>query len=75
MTVVTILWLGIEVLGILDALRRSDSEWRHADRDRPFWVVFMFFLGPIAVAPYLMFVWPRFPGRATREKSNTFLKR
>jgi hypothetical protein len=74
MTAFAIFWLGIEVLGLFDALRRSGSDWQYADRDRPFWVVFMFFLGPLAVAPYLLLVVPRFPDRAAKQKSSTFRK-
>jgi hypothetical protein len=73
--VIAFIWIAIEVVGLIDALRRPGSDWEYADRDRPFWVVFMFFLGPLAVAPYLFLVCPRFANRVARERSSTFRKR
>lgn len=75
MTVVAIIWLGIEALGLIDALRHSSSEWDYADRERPFWVIFMFVLGPIFVVPYFLFVRPRFPDRTAKQQTDPFLKR
>jgi tryptophan-rich sensory protein len=60
-SVVGYLWLGIGVLGIIDAFRHSQSDWNYADRDRAFWVVFMFFFGPIFVSIYIFAVRRRFP--------------
>jgi uncharacterized membrane protein HdeD (DUF308 family) len=57
------LWIATGVLGIVDAFRHSESEWAAADRKRAFWVVFMFFFGPIFVTLYALVVRPRF-GRA-----------
>ena len=73
MTAVTVIWLGIEALGLIDALRHSSPEWHYADRQRSFWVIFMFFLGPLFVLPYFLMVRPRFPGR--KEQASPFLKR
>jgi len=55
------LWLGIGVLGIIDAFRHSPSDWTFADRRRAFWVIFMFVFGPIFVPIYAVAVRPRFP--------------
>lgn len=75
MTAVTIAWLVIEALGLIDALRHSSSEWHYADRERSFWVIFMFVLGPIFVVPYLLSVRPRFPDRTAKQQADPFLKR
>lgn len=75
MTGVAIAWLGIEALGLIDALRHSGAEWHYADRERSFWVVFIFFLGPIFVVPYLLLVRPRFPDRSAKQPADPFLKR
>jgi hypothetical protein len=48
----------------LDTLRHSGPDWSYADRNRSFWLIFMFFFGPIFVVPYLFLVRPRFPGAA-----------
>ncbi len=74
MTIVAVIWVGIEVLGLFDALRRSTVEWHYADRERSFWVVFMFFLGPLFVVPYLFLVRPRFPGPGLEHQADEFLK-
>jgi hypothetical protein len=63
------------VVGLIDALRHSSTDWAYADRDRAFWVIFLFFFGPLVVVPYLVAVRPRFPTRAMREQVNPFLKR
>jgi tryptophan-rich sensory protein len=75
MSVITVAWLAVAALGLIDAFRHSSAEWDYADRERPFWVVFMFFLGPICVVPYLFFVRPRFPDRAAKQQADQFLKR
>jgi tryptophan-rich sensory protein len=75
MSVITVAWLAVAALGLIDAFRHSSAEWDYADRERPFWVVFMFFLGPICVVPYLIFVRPRFPDRAAKQQADQFLKR
>jgi hypothetical protein len=75
MTAITFIWLGIEVAGLIDALLHSSSAWHYADRDRWFWVVFMFFFGPIFVLPYLFMVRPRFPGPESKQGTDQFLKR
>jgi hypothetical protein len=74
-SLITIAWIAIAALGVIDALRHSGGEWDYADRERPFWVVFMVFLGPLCVIPYLIFVRPRFPSRATKEHADQFMKR
>jgi hypothetical protein len=75
MTAIAFIWLGIEALGLVDALRHSGPDWDYADRDRSFWVIFMFFFGPLFVIPYLFMVHPRFPGQAARERASQFTKR
>jgi hypothetical protein len=55
------LWLGIGVLGVIDAFRHSNADWVHADRQRAFWVIFMFFFGPLFVPIYAVAVHQRFP--------------
>jgi hypothetical protein len=75
MTVVSLIWLGIEAIGLIDALRHPEPDWHYSDRDRWFWVIFMFFLGPIFVIPYLFMVRPRFPGQTAKEEPSPFLKR
>jgi tryptophan-rich sensory protein len=74
-TVITVAWIGVAALGVIDALRRSSGDWDYADRNRPFWVVFMIFLGPLCVIPYLIFVVPRFPNRAVKQNTDQFTKR
>lgn len=54
----------VEIAGLIDALRHSGSDWSYADRNRSFWLTFMFFFGPIFVVPYLLLVRPRFPSAA-----------
>jgi hypothetical protein len=61
---VGIIWRLVEVGGLVDALRRPHWQWSFGDRNRAFWVVFMFFLGPIFVLPYSVAVRPHFPGPA-----------
>lgn len=51
-------------MGLIDAIRHSGSDWSYADRNKSFWLIFMFLLGPIFVVPYLLLVRPRFPGAA-----------
>jgi len=75
MSLITVAWLAIAALGVIDAFRHSSAEWAHADRERLFWVVFMLILGPLFVVPYLLFVRPRFPDRATKQQADQFLKR
>jgi hypothetical protein len=67
--------MGVEAAGLIDAFMHSSTDWHHADRDRSFWVIFIFFFGPLFVIPYLLMVRPRFPGRAAKENDNPFLKR
>ena len=55
------LWLATGIVGIIDAFRHSQSDWTHADRNRGFWVVMMFFFGPIAATIYVLSVRSRFP--------------
>jgi tryptophan-rich sensory protein len=74
-SLITVTWLAIAALGVIDAFRHSSADWTYADRERPFWVVFMVFLGPLCVVPYLLFVRPRFPDRATKEHTDHFMKR
>jgi hypothetical protein len=65
------LWIGATVLGLIDAFRHSPSDWARADRNRPVWMVMLFFFGFVAGAAYLAFVRPRFP----KEQPNAeFLK-
>ena len=75
MTAIVIVWLAVEAVGLIDALRHSATDWHFADRERSFWVTFMFFLGPIFVAPYLALVRPRFPRAAAEGRSDRYLKR
>jgi tryptophan-rich sensory protein len=64
MSAIGTIWLLVEILGLTDALRHAGPAWSYADRNRPFWLIFMFFFGPIFVLPYLFLVRPRFPGAA-----------
>jgi hypothetical protein len=66
-------WFGIGLLGIVDAFRHSASDWAYADRNRPFWVVFMFFFGPIMVPLYMVAVRAQFP--RTTSTSDRFIKK
>jgi tryptophan-rich sensory protein len=75
MSAIVIVWLAVEALGLVDAFRHSATDWHYADRERSFWVTFMFFLGPIFVVPYLVLVRPRFPGAAPDGRSDRYLKR
>lgn len=75
MAAIGYIWIAIEVLGLIDALRHSALDWAYADRDRSFWVLFLFFLGPLVVLPYLFAVRPRFPTAEVREETSPFLKR
>jgi hypothetical protein len=59
-TLISIVWIVCVVAGIGDAFRHSSAEWAAADKQRPFWVILLFFLGPIALVPYLLFVRPGF---------------
>jgi hypothetical protein len=56
------LYLIIGVGGIIDAFVHPQSDWIHADRNRPFWVIMMFCFSIFAVVPYLIGVRPRFGG-------------
>jgi hypothetical protein len=64
MSAIGVIWILVEIAGLIDALRHSGPDWSYADRNRSFWVIFMFFFGPIFVVPYLFLVRPRFPGAA-----------
>jgi hypothetical protein len=75
MAAIGIVWMAIEVLGLIDALRHPGPDWEYADRDRSFWVIFMFFLGPLFVVPYLFAVRPRFPSQQARDEMSPVLKR
>ena len=54
------LYLIIGVGGIIDAFVHPQSDWIHADRNRVFWVIMMFFFSIFAVVPYLIGVRPLF---------------
>lgn len=59
------LWPIVGVLGIIDAFRHPASAWAGADRNRPFWTIWMLFFGPIVVPIYLVSIRPRLTqGRA-----------
>lgn len=73
MSAIGVIWVLVEIVGLIDALRHSGSDWSYADRDRSFWLIFMFFLGPIFVVPYLFLVRPRFPS-ATEQPDQAFRK-
>jgi len=75
MNAIGYIWIAIEALGLIDALRHSAPDWDCAGRTRSFWLIFMFFFGPLFVLPYLFLVRPHFPSRATREEESPFLKR
>lgn len=75
MSAITVVWLAVAALGVVDGLRHSGADWNYADRERPFWVIFMVVLGPLFVVPYLLFVRPRFPSRAAKQQADQFLKR
>lgn len=75
MNVIVIAWLAVEALGLVDAFRHPAADWHYADRERSFWVVMMFFLGPIIVLPYLVSVRPRFPTDLDRGQTERYLKR
>jgi tryptophan-rich sensory protein len=60
------IWIAVEVVGLVDVFRHSSADWSYAERNRSFWLIFMFFFGPIFVVPYLFLVRPRFPGAAER---------
>jgi hypothetical protein len=55
---------------IVDALRRSSTQWIAADRDRSFWITmstilsFFFPVGPLIGLIYLVGVVPRFSRKA-----------
>jgi hypothetical protein len=72
---VGLIWIAVTVLGLIDALRHPASDWDYADRNRPFWVIFMFFFGPLFLVPYLVAVRPRFPTAAIRDELSPFAKR
>lgn len=74
-SLITVAWVAIAALGVVDALRHSGADWAYADRERTFWVVFMVFLGPFCVVPYLLLVRPRFPDRAAKQHAERFTKR
>lgn len=75
MAAIGILWLVIGVLGVVDCLWHTATDWQYADRDRWFWAVFLFFFGPLFALPYLVMVRSRFPSRARGEGENPFHKR
>ena len=74
-SLITVAWVAVAALGVIDAFRHSSADWAYADRERTFWVVFMVILGPLFVIPYLLFVRSRFPDRATKQHADQFMKR
>ena len=69
------IWVAVEVIGLTDVFRHSSTDWVYADRNRPFWVTFIFFFGPLFVVPYLFMVRPRFPDKEAVQATDTFRKR
>jgi tryptophan-rich sensory protein len=74
MSIVGYIWIAIEAVGLIDVFRHSSDDWTFADRNRPFWVVFMVSFGPLFVIPYLFLVRPRFPDKDTRKATEAFRK-
>jgi hypothetical protein len=75
MNAIGYIWIAIEVVGLIDVFRYSSGDWTFADRNRPFWVIFIVFFGPLFVIPYLVFVRPRFPNREATTATDAFRKR
>ena len=73
MNAIGVIWILVEIAGLIDAVRHSSSDWSYADRNRSFWLIFMFFLGPIFVVPYLLLVRPRFT-KAAEQPDQSFRK-
>jgi hypothetical protein len=56
---------GVSLLvGVFDASRYSYENWRIAGRDKNFWLVMLFFFGPLFILPYALAVRPHL--QATR---------
>jgi tryptophan-rich sensory protein len=69
------IWVAIEVVALIDVFRHSSADWAYADRNRPFWVIFILFFGLIFVIPYLFVVRPRFPSKEATQVTDAFRKR
>jgi hypothetical protein len=63
---------AIGLVAVVDMVRRPESDWSEADRDKWTWVVLGVLLAPIIWLAYLVFVMPRFPRVSTIETK--FLK-
>jgi hypothetical protein len=68
------IWFAVEVVALIDAFRHPSADWAFADRDRFFWVAFIFFFGPLFAVPYLLIVRPRFPGEEDTKAADAFRK-
>lgn len=75
MATVGYIWGAIGVGGLIDVFRHSSTDWICADRNRPFWAIFIFFFGPLFVVPYLLLVRSRFPDRGANQATDAFRKR
>ncbi len=75
MSAIGFIWVAIEVVGLIDVFRHSSADWAYADRNRPFWVIFIFFFGPLFAIPYLFMVRPRFPSKEAIQATDAFRKR
>lgn len=75
MSAIGFIWVAIEVVGLIDVFRHSSADWTYADRNRPFWVIFILFFGPLFVIPYLFMVRPRFPSEEAIHATDAFRKR
>jgi hypothetical protein len=80
---VTVIWIasiGLALLAIVDGMRRPESEWLAADRDRAWWMGIIGMLGLcglgiLGLVAYGAGVLPRL-GRATGQRSDdAFRKR
>jgi hypothetical protein len=63
-TVIGLVYGAILLVGVIDASRYSYEDWCIVGRDKNFWLVMLFFFGPLFILPYLLAVRPRL--RATR---------
>jgi hypothetical protein len=52
------LYMLIGIAGTVDALVHPQSNWVHAERNKPFWIVMMLVFSIFAVLPYLIGVRP-----------------
>jgi hypothetical protein len=74
MSIAAVCWL-VTLAAVVDAVRRSSSQWVEADRNKSFWITIIVLTNVIGSTIYAAFVLPRFARASSGSSTNqAFLK-